>query len=370
MAQSQSAEPTDFRPVYSEVMEDYSVISDALGIEQSEIAVVVASAGDNVFNAALERARHIFGVDINPLQIDFCRLKEAAIATLSWDELAELMGVVEATPERRLELLGQLPVESPVAELRRPGIADLFTEQGLAGSGQLSAFVAPLRQGLQSIVGSDTLERMLTEPDRNERERLWQQRFGSEEVLGFLGAALNEQTISGAFIPAWAFPRMAEKPFHVFYHRILKQRLVDTDPTSNFFMHRLWRGRFPSSEDLPPYLQRRNHALLRENLDRITWHSADLCTFLRTLPTSSLQAFNLSNILDWSDEEPYQKLWEEIDRVAAPNARVFLRSFLSDRALPTTVAGRWKLAADRSSRIARAERVGYYSRYELWVRSH
>lgn len=369
MAEARTAEATNFRPVYSEVMEDYSVISEALGLQQGEIAVVVSSAGDNVFNAALEGARHVFGVDISPLQIDFCRLKEAAIATLSWKELAELMGVEEATPERRLELLERLPLEGPVAEFRRPGIADLFTEQGLAGSGHLSAFVAPLRQGLQSIVGSDTLERILTERDRGVRERLWRESFESEGVLGFFGAALNEQTISGAFIPAWAFPRMSEKPFHVFYHRILKQRLVDSDPTSNYFLHRLWRGRFPSSEDLPPYLQRRNYAHLQESLSRITWHSADLFEFLRTLPVSSVHVFNLSNILDWSKDEHYRQLWEEVDRVAAPNARAFLRSFLSDRALPETMAGRWRLAADRSPQMARAERVGYYSRYELWIRS-
>lgn len=354
-------------PAYSEVMEDYAVFGPALAAGGGR-AVVISSAGDNVFHAALDGARHVFGVDVSPAQTDLCRLKEAAVQRLEWPELLELLGVVPASPERRVELLARLADCPGAGRFAEPGTREVVLAHGLAACGKLAAFVAPLREGLTELVGAEALEQILDEGDRGAREALWDDRFERPEVIGFLAAALNRETISDSFIPAAAFDRMAEPEFHRFYHGVLRHRLVELDPRANFFLHRLWLGRFPSLDALPPYLLQENHRRLRERLGVISWHTCDAGELLATLPEASVDSVNLSNVLDWCDDDHHDALWSELDRVAAPGARLFLRSFLADRPPPAAVRGRWSTDPEESARMAAADRVGYYSRYELWVR--
>ena len=212
------------------------------------------------------------------------------------------------------------------------------------------------------------MERILSTGDRSERAALFERNFDTPAVLELLAAGLNQETISNAFIPAHAWERMAETSFHRFYHGVLRHLLVEQDPRDNFFLHRLWLGCFRTPEIVPPYLQRDNYALLRQRLERITWHTADLGAFLATLPGRSVDVVNLTNVLDWCPDEQYDALWAEIDRVGAAGARVFLRSFLRERALPAGIDVRWVSEPARSADMAHADRVGYYSRYELRTR--
>jgi S-adenosylmethionine:diacylglycerol 3-amino-3-carboxypropyl transferase len=370
MAATRSADPAvTSAPVYSEVMEDGDVIANALRPRAGEIVVSVASAGDNVFQLALSEARHVFGVDLCANQIEFCRLKESALGALAWDELAGLLGLRSMRPDERRRLLDALPDRARFALLADAGARAVIEADGLAACGQLSAFVAPLREGLQSILGVEILTALLTSADASSRARIWNEHGDTPAVVEFLAAALNEETISEAFIPASAFSRMAEPHFHLHYHRVLRHLCVELDPRDNHFLHRLWLGRFPSPDTAPAYLRRENHARLRDRLTAITWHSADLLDFLRTLPSGSAHAFNLSNILDWSSAEHERALWGELDRVAADGARVFLRSFLARAEEPEERDDRWSLDPKQSEAMARADRVGYFSRYELWTRA-
>ncbi len=357
------------RPVYSEVMEDYDVLSAALRLREEDTAVVISSAGDNVLNAALEGARHVFGVDIAPVQTALCRLKEAAIRTLSHGDFARLVGVGDAPPEDRLAALERLPARLVSGLGDDPGLREDVARRGLVDCGALAAFVAPLREGLVALVGAESMARILTSGVAAERARLFAERFDTAEVRALLADALNEGTISDSFIPAFAWGRMAEPEFHRFYHGVLRRRMVEGDPRQDHFLHRLWAGRFPSPTAVPPYLREERYPRLRERLDRITWHTADVRDFLATLPESSVDVLNLSNVPDWCDEEQHRTLWLEIERVATPGARVFLRSFLRARELPAGVRGRWRNDPGASAAMARADRVGYYARCELWTRS-
>jgi S-adenosylmethionine:diacylglycerol 3-amino-3-carboxypropyl transferase len=356
------------RPAYSEVMEDYAVLADALQPREGDTVVAVSSAGDNVFNAALDPARHVFGVDVQPAQTALCRLKEAAVRELDWEGLAALLGALPAAPDARRELLERLPGELVDDLCADPAVRANVEQHGLAACGQLAAFVAPLREGLLQLVGVGPMEAILTCGDPAERAARFDRHLDTPAVLELLAAGLNEQTISDAFIPASAWERMAETSFHRFYHGVLRHLLVEQDPRTNYFLHRLWLGRFPGPDAVPPYLRREHHARLRQRLDRISWHTADLASFLGTLPERSVDVLNLTNVLDWCADDHHDALWAQVDRVAAPGARVFLRSFLRERPLPPGLEARWPSEPARSVAMARADRVGYYARYELRTR--
>lgn len=369
MTSADAQRAPDPRPVYSEVMEDGEVIVAALAPRAGEIAVSVASAGDNVFRLALEPVRHVFGVDLNPVQVELCRLVEAGVRWLEHEELAGLAGVTDVGPDERSRLLERVAARAGTSFARAPEVAAAVAERGLAGCGRLTAFVAPLREALTGIVGAEPLAALLSEPERARRERLWDETFGRPEVVELLGAALNRDTISDAFIPASAFERMASPEFHLHYHEVLRHLCVELDPRGNHFLHRLWLGRFPSPDAVPVHLARAHGAALARRADAITWHRADVLDLLRTLPDGSVDVYNLSNVLDWSAPAHFEALWREVDRTAADGARAFLRSFLVEAPPPPDVAERWTADPALSRAMALADRVGYFSRYELWTRA-
>jgi S-adenosylmethionine-diacylglycerol 3-amino-3-carboxypropyl transferase len=354
--------------VYSEVMEDGDVVAEALATRPGDTVVVVASAGDNVFRAVLEPCTRVHGVDLNPTQVAFSRLKAAAIDEFEWAEFAALVGSRDATREARAELLRRLPKDLVERALPDADAREAAVERGLASAGRLAAFVAPLRGALGSIVGAKNLERIARTTDRAERRRLWTTHFDTPAVDDLLASALNEDTISNAFIPAWAFGRMAEPRFDRHYKRVLEHLFVELEPATNAFLQRLWLGRYLSPDVAQRYLCPESHAPLRAALERVAWHSADLLGFLESLPPRSVDALNLSNVLDWSDDAHHDRLWAATERVATGGARVFLRSFLADRDPPASIRAAWSSDPARNERMRRADRVGYFSRYELWTR--
>ncbi|MCK6445123.1 MAG: BtaA family protein [Planctomycetes bacterium] len=356
--------------VYSEVMEDGDVVADALATRAEETVIVVASAGDNVFRAALEPCSRVLGIDINATQVEFCKLKHAAIRELDWPSFAALVGVVSATVTERRAWLDTFDRGLVERALPDDAARSAALEHGLTASGRLAFFVAPLREMLTKIVGADSLERIFVESERVARAALWRSRFDTPAVDDLLATALNEHTIGDAFIPAWAFGRMAEPRFDRHYKRVLEHLFVDLNPARNPHLQRLWLGRYLGPESAQTYLQAARFAPLRERSERIHWAVGDFATVLAGLASRSVHAFNLSNILDWSDDAHYTRLWSEIERVSARGARVFLRSFLAERALPAAVAARWRSDPGQSQRMRAADRVGYFSRWELWTRSH
>jgi S-adenosylmethionine-diacylglycerol 3-amino-3-carboxypropyl transferase len=368
MNSSTTATSVQRLPAYSETMEDQAVIEQALQPRPGEVAVCVASGGDNAFALALHGVQRVLAVDIDPLQIALCRLKERAIAQLPWPQLAELAGVSPAQPERRGELLERLDDPGSAALRDLPLLREAVEREGLVGCGRLSAFVAPLRAALQALVGNEQLETLVTSADRAQREEIWREHLQTTAVIDLLAAALNESTIADSFVPAAAWSRMAEPRFHLHYHRVLRHLTLDLEPAGNFYLHRLWLGRFASPEVVPTYLSRAGHARLRAVLPTIEWHASDVLELLQSLPAGSIDLVNLSNVLDWSDDAHHDALWSALDRAARPGARVFLRSFLAERSPEASIARRWTCDPGRGGAMAAADRVGYFSRYELWQR--
>jgi S-adenosylmethionine-diacylglycerol 3-amino-3-carboxypropyl transferase len=64
---------------------------------------------------------------------------------------------------------------------------------------------------------------------------------------------------------------------------------------------------------------------------------------LRTLPDRSVNAFALSNVCEWLGDNEIAELFAEVERTAAPGARVVFRNFVGWTDIP---AGVTKLEED------------------------
>lgn len=363
------AEIIELPPVHSEVLEDEEPIRSWLKAKPEDVVVSIASAGDNVFNLALDRPRKLYGVDISPAEITFCRLKTAALGSLSAPDVTCLMGTYPDVCPEREQLICQ--VLSSVGADFPSGPARLLAEQrGLLHIGIFDQLVGMVREQIEAAVGQDVIHRVITETVREKRVRMWTEYDLSAALAPVFSTFFDEEVLDGIFTPRQHRELLARRPFHEHLLRVVRRLTVDGEPAQNYYLHRWALGGYLTGGSVPPYLETVNLPLLASVLDRIEWVTSGLLDFLRGIQPHSVQCFNLSNVLDWCDDDVALETWDAITRASAPGARVFARSFLVNRPHHDRAVGRgWRRDESAEKACAVRERVGYYPGYELWSRA-
>jgi S-adenosylmethionine-diacylglycerol 3-amino-3-carboxypropyl transferase len=360
---------TELPPVHSEVLEDEEPIRAWLRASPGGVGVSIASGGDNVFHLALDGLGKIYGVDISPAQIALCRLKSTALMAFSESEIASLMGIYGPATEGCAALLGKV-LEATGLGFASEGALAFAEANGLLRIGAFEQMVAAVREQIHEAVGEDTVRLLIAEPDPGRRRGLWEQHSVTDGLTPIFRTFFDEEVLAGIFTPKRFQPILACSPFADHLLRVVTSLVLDGDPGQNYYLHRWALGGYLPAGPVPPYLDPANLPALREAMPRIEWVVSELAGFLAQLPTGEVNCFNLSNVLDWCDDEYACLTWQEITRVAAPGARLFARTFLYDRPHQEHAQklGWFRDPAAEGSCLAK-ERVGYYPGYELWSRA-
>ncbi len=152
-------------------------------------------------------------------------------------------------------------------------------------------------------------------------------------------------------------------------------RLINGHPNdSNYFawqaLHRSYPG--PGDRCLPPYLQRRQFARMRNDAGLIIPVHASLPEFLEGLPAREVDAVVLLDSQDWMAPDEIRHLWGAIDRTGSDQVRVIFRtagaeSPLEGRAL-AALREIWHRDEERSAIGFELDRSGIYGGFHCYVR--
>jgi S-adenosylmethionine-diacylglycerol 3-amino-3-carboxypropyl transferase len=161
--------------------------------------------------------------------------------------------------------------------------------------------------------------------------------------------------------------------------QVLRQRLerlaCDFPLRENYFAWQAFnRGYAPAgSGPLPPYLQERHYAAIREGALRVEVKRASFTDALKAMPDASADRYVLLDAQDWMKPEQLDALWAEITRTARPQARVIFRtageaSILPGRLSPRLLSG-WRYEEERSRALTRGDRSSIYGGFHLYERN-
>jgi S-adenosylmethionine:diacylglycerol 3-amino-3-carboxypropyl transferase len=362
------AEITDLPPVHSEVLEDEEPIRSWLKAGSHDTVVSIASAGDNVLNFALGHPAKIFGVDISPAEIAFCRLKSTALGSFSAADIACLMGTYPDNCDRRAQLIGEV-LERTAIDFP-DGAARLVAERrGLLHIGIFDQLIGMVREQIQAAAGCEFIRHIITEPARAERARMWMDHDLSAALAPVFHDFFDEDVLDGIFTPKRHRSLLAYSPFPEHLLGVVKRLVIDGEPARNYYLHRWALGGYLVDGPVPPYLEPASLPSLASGLSRIEWVASGLLDFLGEMRPGSARCFNLSNVLDWCDDDDAMETWNAITRASSAGARVFARSFLVDRPHQKWALGLgWRRDEAAEKACSARERVGYYPSYELWSR--
>ncbi len=327
--------------VYNTCWEDPAVDRRALGLGADDTVMVIASAGCNALDYALDGPREIHAVDANPRQTALLELKLAAIRHLDYEDFFALFGAgyhprfAELYKSRLRPGLGEFPrrwwdrhthwFTSPLGS---------FYYHGLAGW-VARGFRAYFR--LRPELWGDVRD-LFAAGDLETQRRIYDSRIAPALWTPMMKWALSRQfTLSLLGVP---HPQrkliQAQHPDGVagFIREAIEYVFRELPVADNYFWRVYVFGRY-TPECCPEYLKPDNFQRLKAGLaDRVRPHTRTVTEFLHET-NAPISRFVLLDHMDWMSSYHPAALVEEwnaiLDRARA-GARILLRSAHADPA--------------------------------------
>ncbi|MFQ6005372.1 MAG: DUF3419 family protein [Woeseia sp.] len=354
---SEIAGKADFAGIrYAQCWEDADVLLEALQLRRTDTCLSIASAGDNTMALVGAGAKRVIAADLSPAQIACLELRVAAYRNLRHPEFLELLG--QNPSERRADLYGRCRADLSACARRFWDTRDHLIERGIAYGGKFERYLTLFRRFLLPLVHRrkkvERLFDMATEAERQAfYEHEWNNRrwsilcriFFGDTALGHLG---RDPTFT-----RYADERVAES-----LKRRIPNALIRLEPGKNPYLQWILAGRFVSA--LPYALRPENFDRIRQNLDSLEWHCAPVEAVVAELPDGIIHCCNLSNIFEYVSSASYERMLDDIIRVAAPGCRLVYWNVVVKRHCPPRLMNKLRQRRDIAVRLHRKDKAFFY----------
>jgi S-adenosylmethionine-diacylglycerol 3-amino-3-carboxypropyl transferase len=354
----------DFSAIrYAQCWEDADVLLDGLQIQEGDVCLSIASAGDNTLSLLTRNPARVLAVDLSPAQIACLALRVAAYRQLEHAELLMLVGAHPCPGEQRLALYRRLApqLEAPVRSFwdRRPReIAG-----GIGACGKFEAYFSLFRRRVLSLIHGPARRQALFQPRTvaerrafyaqvwdNRRWRLLFRLFFSRLVMGRLG----RDPRFFRYVEGNVAERILQRTRHA---------LCELDPCHNPYLQWIVLGRFAGA--LPHALRPENFAAIRANLDRLSWRVGPLEALLDEVGPRSVDRFNLSDIFEYMSEDSAGALLGRLARAGRAGGRLAYWNMLVPRSRPPALAAQLQPLPEQAAALHRQDKAFFYSAFVL-----
>lgn len=370
--------------VYPQIWEDPVADMAALGLAPDEHVICIASGGCNMMSYLTAGPGSVTAVDLSPAHVALGRLKLAAARALP-DHAA--FHDFFARADRRENVARYDELIAPVLDaesrawwagrgpLRRRRI-EMFA-RGFYRHGALGRFIGTLH-GITRLAGVD-FRPLLGAESLEAQAAFFDARIAPlfEKRL-VRGLAAQRASLFGLGIPPAQYDKLAADGAGSVLP-VLRERtrrlMCDFPIRENYFAWQAFARHYDQRPGgaLPPYLQAGQFETLREAAHRGSIVNRSLTDQLAGMLAGSLDAYVLLDAQDWMSDAQLNALWAEIDRTAAPGARVLFRTGGTPDILPGRVSpsilDRWHYDSEASATAFAADRSAIYGGVHLYRRA-
>lgn len=365
--------------VYPQIWEDPAVDLAAMEIEPHHHIVAIASGGCNVLSYLTASPARITAVDLNRAHVALTRLKLAGLAALpGWAEFYRFFG--EANDRQNLR-----DYQHYLRPLIDAETARYWEGRDWTGAARLRGFKTNIyRKGLLGrFIGLGHLLARAYGRDlklfldcRSVQE---QRDYFNREITPLFSKPLvrwmtnQKLSLYGLGIPPAQYEALAGgASMSSVLHARLERLSCEFPLRENYFAWQAFgRAYAPgASGPLPPYLQEKQFARLRNLASRVSVTQIALTDALAALPARSVDRFVLLDAQDWMTDTQLNELWNAITCAATPGARVIFRTAGVDTILPGRVAdvvlSQWRYLADFSAALGARDRSSIYGGFHVY----
>lgn len=360
---AQSAPHEDVR--YSQVWEDHALLSGAIAdVARGGTVLSLASAGCNALALLLdgEGPCCVIAVDVSPAQTALFELKLAAIRSLAGaQELAAFLGArpSDGRAEVYAELRQGLPDDARAYWDARPDMV----EAGVIGCGLLDRYILGfVRAYMSTLVDATALDAFLACDDLAKQRTLFSTNVSAIEpaVREFYGRA----GLQGRARDETQFAHVSEEDVGGVFWKRFETVCTSVRARGNFYLEYLLTGAYRDLALGPAYLRPENFELLRSRIDRITVVRAELGTWLAGAAPDSLDAANLSDMLEYLSNEQSEQLLTVLASRLRRGGRVAYWNLFVDRDASSYIDA-FAPVEGLGERLFAADRVPFYGAFRV-----
>ena len=325
------------RLFFAQVREDPRAEITALAPGANDRVVVVSSGGCTALSLLAVGAGEVHAVDLNVTQNHIVELKHAAVVRLSRVNAIRFLGGLPAEAGDRIATYVSLRDElTPGAQAYWDGRSDAIGK-GILRAGVSERFIRLVAWVVTHLVQNPArVRQMLGAHSIAAQRQLFDKEWNGWRWRLLFNVLLNRWVMSRAHDPAF-FEHAQLGSFAEHFRKLADHALCDIPAVDNYFLHEMLTGRYPVERlnGVPPYLSCAGARAIAAGQGSLTLVDAAMTDHLRTLPDRSVNCFALSNICEWMTKDEIDVLFQEVERTAAPGARVVVRNFVGHTALPS-----------------------------------
>lgn len=324
---------------YSFGNEDWCTESKALKIKPHDRVVCITASGDRPLNLLMSECKEMVAVDLNQHQNQLLKLKAAAMYHLDFkDYLAFLENKKHLNCKKTLQGLSHLLSQDTV---RYWNDHQKDLHKGILYQGAIEKWTKSI-SFFTKVFRKEKQKRLFAFDDIEQQKLFVQQEWDSPRWKKAFGIVLNPYITRYLFKDP-GLHEFLDNSLHVgdyIYNRMNKS-LEKSLAKENLLISLILLGKvLPAG--YPPYLTEQGTHSIRKRLSKLSVVTANVIDYLESVPSSSIDAFSLSDIASYMDGKNFERLTHAISRAATPNARFCIRQFLSNHKIPTPLQSIFK----------------------------
>lgn len=318
--------------LFSSCNEDSASELRAFGELAGKRILSITAGGGRVLNLLVGRPELICAVDLNPVQNYLLELKAAGMRALEHGTYLEFLGVRDSS--ERLGVYSRIRAQLSAGAQSFFDAHPSLVESGILYEGRLERFLRTISRILQWAKPLGL--KQLFECKDIEQQRKWLSKLDTS-VFRAIGHMCCRRSVLRAFSGDPGFYRYipADVPLHEVIYGGVIEHFRHHLARSNPLMQLVFFGRFIYEDSLPVYLNAATYDQARDALTRarLVIRTATVNEALTEAGPRAFDAFSLSDISSYLDDEAHDRLFEDTLAGARYGAILCSRSNIHHRPL-------------------------------------
>lgn len=344
---------------YASVWEDADILCQALAPTCRNGRILsIASSGDNVLALLTLDPKEIVAADLNPAQLACLELRISAFRHLNHQALLEFLGVLPS--DTRLKEYHHLRADMTQKAQEFWDKNPQTIMNGIIHEGRFEKYLKIFGNKILPWIHSKKIREELLLPRPLNEQALFYQAKWDTILWRLLFKFFFSRTLMGRLGRDPAFFDQVQGNVS---ERILartRHALTKIPTNTNPYLNYIIKGNF-NINALPLYLRPEFKDIITKRIDRITLtHSP-----IDQVQMGTFNGFNLSDIFEYMDKNEFETCYQNLLKIASPNARLVYWNMLVPRQAPENQKKSIKPLSELSRDLHFQDKAWFYQAFHI-----
>ena len=320
---------------YANCWEDAELLLQGLNLLPGSKVLSIGSAGDNSFSLLTSAPQQVVVVDISPVQLYLIELKREAIRLLDRNTFMGFMDFLPMTAVKRTEIFKQIRSRLTLSARAYWDAKEEMIQLGLIHQGKFERYFQLFAHKVLPLIHShEKVNQLIAKKSPKAQALFFEQQWNTWRWRNFFKVFFSKY-VMGRLGRDKRFLQEVELKVSDFILKQAQQHLSSPNAQENYMLNYALTRDFQGT--YPHYLKEASYKLIQERLDQLILVQGYVEEALDTY--GPFDAFNLSNIFEYLDEQSFQKLSTRLIEGGSCQAKYAYWNLMVDRIMSQNATG-------------------------------